>query len=110
MIANSFKIQTNILFDEGAQHSLISAEMANELHISPMSQAEIAMTSFGTSSMTHQQLGAAIIEVETLSGERISVSVLIVQTIAAPIQNSITRSQLYPTQLKVRMLQSSRGR
>ena len=61
----------NILFDEGAQRSFISAEMANELHISPISQAEIAMASFGASSMTHQRLGAATIEVETLSGEQI---------------------------------------
>ena len=92
MIANGFKIQANILFNEGAQCSFICAEMANELHISPTSQAEIAMASFGASSMTHQQLGAATIEVETLSGERISMSVLIVPTIAAPIQNSISAS------------------
>jgi len=45
VIANGFKIQANILFNEGAQHSFISAEMANELHISPTSQAEIAMAS-----------------------------------------------------------------
>ena len=67
-------------------------EMANELHVSPTSQAETAMALFGASSMTHQQLGAATIEVETLSGERISMSVLIVPTIAAPIQNSISAS------------------
>jgi len=39
--------------------------------------------------MTHQRL---TIEVEILSGERISMFVLIVPTIAAPIQNSISES------------------
>ena len=92
VIANGIKTHANILFDEGAQRSFISAELANELHISPTSHADIAMASFGTKSTTHQKLGVATIEIETLSGELISMSVLIVPTIAAPIQNSISTS------------------
>ena len=37
VIANGFKIQANILFDEGVQRLFISAGMAKELHISPTS-------------------------------------------------------------------------
>ena len=92
VIANGIKTHANILFDEGAQCSFISAELANELHISPTSHADIAMASFGTKSMTHQKLGVTTIEIETISGELISMSVLIVPTIAAPIQNCISTS------------------
>ena len=66
VIANGIKTHANILFDEGAQRSFISAELANELHISPTSHTDIAMASFETTSMTHHKLGVAIIEIETL--------------------------------------------
>ena len=92
VIADGVKTHANILFDEGAQRSFISAELANKLHISPVSQADIAMASFGTTSMTHQKLGVATVEIETLAGELIPMSVLIVPSIAAPIQNSISAS------------------
>ena len=92
VIANGIKTHANILFDEGAQRSFISAELANKLHIFPTSQTDIAMASFGTTSMTHQKLGVTTIEIETLAGELISMSVLIVPSIAAPIQNSISTS------------------
>ena len=55
-------------------------------------QTDIALASFGSPSMTHQKLGVATIEKETLSSESISMSVLIVPSIAAPIQNSISTS------------------
>jgi len=55
-----------------------------ELQISPPTQTDIAMASFGSTSMTHQKLGVATIEGETLSGELIPMSVLIVLSIAAP--------------------------
>ena len=42
--------------------------------------------------MSHQKLGVTTFEVETLTGEVISMSVLIVPSIAAPIQNTISSS------------------
>ena len=92
IIANGIKAQANILFDEGAQRSFICAELANELQIFPTSHTEISMASFGATSMSHQKLGVTTIAVETLSGEVISMSVLIVPSIAAPIQNTISSS------------------
>jgi len=88
-IANGNKSKANILFDEGAQ---LSTKMASELQISPTMQTDIAVASSGSSSMTQQKLGVATIEVETLSGEPISMTVLIVTSIAAPNQNSISTS------------------
>ena len=90
--AGDTKKQANILFDEGAQRSFISAEMATELNIIPATTEGLALASFGTDSATYQQLGVATVKVETNSGELIPVSVLIVPFIAAPIQNSVCAS------------------
>ena len=92
IVAANTRSQANILFDEGAQRSFISAEMANELQISPTSTTDIAMASFGTTSATIQKLGVTTVEVETESGELIPISVLIVPSIAAPIQNLVSTS------------------
>ena len=92
IVAGNTRSQANILFDEGAQQSFISAEMASELQISPTSRTDIAVASFGTTSATIQKLGVATVEVETESGELIPISVLIVPSIAAPIQNLVSTS------------------
>lgn len=99
VIANGIKTHANILFDEGAQRSFISAELANELHISPTSHADIAMASFGTNSMTHQKLGVATIEIETLSDELISMSVLqpLLPLFRTPYQHLFTICLIYST-------------
>ena len=87
IIAGDVKIQANILFDEGTQHSFISAEMASELQLTPTCQVDIAVASFGTTSSTYKKLGVTTVEIETDSGELIPISVLIVPVIATPIQN-----------------------
>ena len=92
IVASNTRSQANILFDEGAQRSFISAEMANELQISPTSTADIAVASFGTTTTNTQKLGVTTVEVETESGELIPISVLIVPSIAAPIQNLVSTS------------------
>ena len=52
IIAGNIKAQTSILFDEGAQQSFISADMAGELQITPtyFHSANIAVASFGSTS------------------------------------------------------------
>jgi len=92
IIANGTKSQANILFDEGAQCSFLSAKIASELQISPTMLTDMAIASFGASSMTHQKLGVATVEVETLSSEPNSMSVLIVPSIAASILNTTSTS------------------
>ena len=92
IIAGDVRKQANILFDEGAQRSFISAEMAAELNIIPTTTEGLALASFGTDSTAHHQLAAATVKLETNSGELIPVSVLIVPSIAAPIQNTVCAS------------------
>ena len=92
IIAGDVRRQANILFDEGAQHSFISADMAAELNIIPITSEGLTLASFGTDSTAYHQLGAATVKLETNSGELIPVSVLIVPSIAAPIKNTVCAS------------------
>ena len=89
IIAGDHKTQVNILFDEGAQRSFISIDMVKELGISSTSTTDISLASFGSVSRLHQKLGVTTVEIETVTGELISISALIVPTIAAPIQNVV---------------------
>jgi len=94
IIAGSIKAQANILFDEGAQRSFISADKASELQITPtyFHSANIAVASFGCTSTTNQKLEVVTVEIQTLSGELVLISVLIVPSIAASIQNLVSSS------------------
>lgn len=92
IIAGHIKASANILFDEGAQRSFISTEMVTELGIAPSDTTDISLASFGSTSRLHQKLGVTTVKVETITGELISMSVLIVPTIAAPLQNAVPMS------------------
>ena len=67
----------------------MSAEMVAKLNIIPTTMEGLTLASFSTDSATYQQLAVATVEVETNSGELIPISVLVIPSIAAPIQNSI---------------------
>ena len=88
VVAGNIKTTANILFDEGAQHSFITTELAEELHINPTTTEQVALSSFGAKARSCQQLGIATIQVETNTGDLIPIAVLIVPSIAVPIQNS----------------------
>ena len=90
--AGSCKTTANILIDEGPQRSFISADMASQLGITPDDIEQIAVATFGSQTMSHQKLGVATIMVETEAGDWIPITVLIVPSIAAPIQNSVCGS------------------
>ena len=52
----------------------------------------MALASFGTTIASYQELGVATVKIETIPGEVIPISVLIIPSIAAPIQSSINCS------------------
>ena len=84
----------NILFDEGAQRSFISKELANTLKLTPCRSENISLVPFGADASTPQHLDVAVITIVSYTGEMIPLSVLVVPKIAAPLQ-TITRSQLH---------------
>ena len=61
----NYKTTANILFDEGAQRSFISADMASELGITPDNTEQVAVATFESQTMSHQKMGVATIMVET---------------------------------------------
>ena len=81
-----------MLFDEGAQRSFISAEMAAKLGLNPTTTQGMVLAAFGSSTASYQDLDIATVEVETVTGERIAMSVLAIPSIAAPIQSSVNLS------------------
>lgn len=85
-------LEGNILFDEGAQRSFITQEMATKLNLQPSNKENISLASFGSTSPTHTNLPTGIIQIHTLTGDKIPISVLIVPRIAPPLQNTLRTS------------------
>jgi len=92
VLAGHNRQHANILFDEGAQRSFISADMAAKLGLQPTTTQEMALASFGSTTASYQELGIATVEIETIRGDHIPISVLIIPSIAAPIQSSVSTS------------------
>ena len=75
----------NILFDEGAQKSFISQELADQLNIHSRGSVATAISSFGgTSTLNTLQHGN--IELITRAGDTVTLSVLVVPKIATPLK------------------------
>ena len=90
--AEGLQINGNILFDEGSQHSFITKEIAKRLNLKPIHIEHIAVAPFGAEYISAQHLSVGHINVETSTGCRIPISVLIVPFIATPLQNSLRTS------------------
>ena len=90
--AEGLRIRGNILFDNGSQRSFVTEEVATQLNLKPSGSENITVAPFGAEYMSSQCLSVACVYVETESGERIPISVLIVPFIAAPLQNSVRTS------------------
>ena len=82
------RIHANILFDEGAQRTFISTQLAAKLQVTPMTTTQVALSSFGADSKSLQTMDVANVQIEILNGELIPISALIVPTISTPIHNS----------------------
>ena len=85
-------MEGNIIFDEGAQRSFITQELAAKLNLQPYGKDKINLASFGSKSSAHRHLDMGVIEIHTISGERIPISVLIARRIAPSLQNLIRTS------------------
>jgi len=82
-------VEGHILFDEGAQRSFITQELANQLQLQPTNHEHITVSSFGEQISASKRLVVTTISVQTLNKGYIPVSVLIVPKLAAPIRNSV---------------------
>ena len=80
-------VEANILFDEGSQRSFITKSLADCLTLQPHGTEELSISTFGTRTSHVNKLDVATIYLHTISGQPIPLTVLIVPTIAAPLQN-----------------------
>ena len=87
--ADSTTIEGHILFDEGAQRSFITQELADQLQLNPTGFENISVASFGAQVSTTRRLAIASIHIHTLNEGQIPVTVLVVPKLAAPIRNSV---------------------
>ena len=78
-------VQSNILFDEGSQHSFLTKGVADCLQVQPHDTVELSLSTFGTGTISITKLDVATINLHGISGQVIPLTVLIVPTIAAPI-------------------------
>ena len=81
----------NILFDEGAQRSFISRNLANKLELIPTGTETISLLGFGDAAKEtkFQRLDTATLKLRTIHDNDISVDVLIVPEIAAPLKSYV---------------------
>lgn len=82
-------VEGHILFDEGAQRSFITEELADTLQLQPTRHEVIAVSTFGAQVSTPKKFAVATIRIHTMNGGQIPVSVLVVPKLAAPVRNSI---------------------
>lgn len=87
--AGQTTVEGHILFDEGAQRSFITQELANQLQLQSTHHENILVSSFGEQVSTSRRLAVATVFIQTLNKFHIPISVLIVPKLAAPIRNSV---------------------
>ena len=85
--SSKVQVEANILFDEGSQRSFISQKLANSLQLHSCKKEDICLSSFELRTPTIKQLQTGEIHLITRTGNKLPLSVLIVLTIATPLQN-----------------------
>ena len=77
----------HILFDEGSQRSFVTGDLARQLLLTPEKEETISLSAFGGTSSSVKRVAVSTITLLTDDGEPIPIEVIVVPTIAAPIQN-----------------------
>ena len=86
--SGDYQCHAHILFDEGAQTSFITEQVAKSLNITPNKSQIIHISVFGGGT-TPKKLHLALISLRTNDGGEVLMSVLVIPKIAAPLQNLI---------------------
>ncbi|XP_071141877.1 uncharacterized protein [Mytilus edulis] len=87
--SNQHFIDTNILFDEGAQRSFLTQNLANKLNLQIEGTEIIHLSAFGGEEKNTRHLEKTTIYLKTDARHVLPIKVLIVPMIATPLQNHI---------------------
>ena len=82
--------KANVLFDEGSQRSFITEELASTLAVQSYCKEDITVSSFGAQCPLNRQVNVAVVNLVTMTGQSIPLTVLVVPRIATPLQNTVT--------------------
>ena len=82
--------KANVLFDEGSQRLFITEELANILAVQSYCKEDITVSSFGAQYQLNCQVNVALVNLVTMTGQSIPLTVLVVPWIAIPLQNTVT--------------------
>ena len=88
------QVDANILFDEGSQRSFATQILIDKLRLQPHQTELIQLSTFGSPNPQVKKLNVASLQVITKSGTPISITVLIVPSIATPLENTVETSCL----------------
>ena len=78
--------------------------MAAKLGLNPTTTQGMALAAFGSSTASYHELGIATVEIETVTSEHIPMLVLVMPSIAASIQSSVSLSVRYMPYFEVSTL------
>ena len=87
MYTNHTGIEPNILLDEGSQRSFLTEGLARSLGVQPHCTEDISLALFGSLTTLVKGMDVATIYLETITGDKLPLSVVIVPTIAAAVQH-----------------------
>lgn len=88
--------QANTLFDEGAQRSFITKDMADKLNLKPVRNEDITVSGFGETNTKVRHLQVATVYLRAQTTKLIPINVLIVPKIAHPIQTYARNQSHFP--------------
>ena len=88
---NATFLDTNILFDEGAQRSFVTEYLARELNLKPTETEVLNLSIFGGGDKDTRHLDRATVYLLTETELKIPIQVLIAPWIAKPLQNHIRK-------------------
>jgi len=100
VVGTDLQTEANILFDEGSQRSFLTQKLARELALTPYKVETINLSSFGAKKPLQRYMDTVAIRLRTSTGELVSITALVVPTIATPISNPLDSDVLELPHLK----------
>ena len=85
-------VSAHILFDEGSQRSFITGDLARQLALTSEKEETISLSAFGGTSSSVKRVAVSTITLLTDDEEPIPIEVIVIPTIAAPIQNQMVNN------------------
>ena len=85
-------MEPHILFDEGSQRSFLTKGLADRLQVQPHDTVELSLSTLSAGSSCTSKFDVATINLHGVSGQLITLTVIIISTIITPIHTADQKS------------------